>query len=52
MSISESVYVAFFLMVIVFIVLFFLYVSIRLFSAAIIKLEDTRKRKAQPADKP
>ena len=45
MPIFESVYVAFFLLVIVFLALFSLYICIRLFSAVIVKLENTRKSK-------
>ena len=41
MSILESVYVAFFLLAIVFIVLFCLYLCIRLFSTVLTKLENT-----------
>ena len=43
MSISESIYVAFFLLVIVFIVLFCLYLCIRLFSAALLKAENAKE---------
>ena len=43
MSISESIYVAFFLLVIVFIVLFSLYLCIRLFSAVLLKAEHTNE---------
>ena len=43
MSILESTYVAFFLLVIVFLVLFCLYLCIRLFSTVFVKLEQAGK---------
>ena len=47
MSILESAYVAFFLLSIVFIVLFSLYLCIRVFSVALMKLETYASRTKQ-----
>ena len=47
MPIIESVYVAFFLLVIVFLALFCLYICVRLFSVVFIRLENMRKSGAE-----
>ena len=45
MSVTDSIYVAFFLMAIVFIALICLYVSLRLFSFVFVKIENARKNR-------
>jgi len=46
MPVSESIYVAFFLLIIVFMALFCLYLCVRLFSAIFIKLDKNRNPRA------
>jgi len=46
MPIFESIYVAFFLMVIVFMALLGLYLCVRLFSLVMMKMEDIEKKAA------
>jgi len=50
--IFESISVALFILAIVFVVLFLLYVCVRLFSVCINKLEISRKHKTDAVSKP